>query len=92
MFECFDITSSDINSLLQCFDHECLSYIVTVCHLSPVVRPVSATCKLVLNKASASVMPRLMVDFTLDDIEVLISRLQVNCSINYLFLIFFNFF
>ena len=38
-------------------------------------------CKMVLNKDSLSVMPRVIVDFTLDDIEVLVSRLQVNTAV-----------
>ncbi|KAI0224021.1 Vacuolar protein sorting-associated protein 13A [Lamellibrachia satsuma] len=57
------------------------SYTIKEQELDFIIRPVSATCKMVLNKDSLSVMPRVMVDFTLDDIEVLVSRLQVNTAV-----------
>ena len=46
-----------------------------------VMRPISARSKLVLNKEESASVPKLLADFILEEIDLLISRQQVGCII-----------
>ena len=47
------------------------------CFVCAVLRPISATSRLMLNRNSSVNMPRVLADLVMQDIEVLLSRQQV---------------